>query len=487
MLRLFGKVGMSLRFFLAPFVFSLASAFFEACFMALLVPTISLFINLQEAIPEKIYLLSWLPVSVPEALKSYPMIFLGCLVGCVFFSSFLKALSEFGSSFFVALRVNEFASNLRIQIFEKYLTAGKNFHDKNSSGQMMGVILSFVSEISRMLIQIRGVMSHGFHACVYLAILFYTSWKLATLSLVLIPVVYLCSQVLNKRIFRLSQDRKVALDQYSQTVHDALYSLPLIKAYAMEGQECQSFTDQSRQIQKVETKIGSKISLLGFMQDMATLSLLVFLLFMTGLLISKKILPSQGIQYVFFFFVLRRLASAVNIVMMSFASINSISGYLKSVWEVFEMPSRYFVPSGSKKIETLKSGIECRGLNFGYTRVAVLKDIHLNFKANTMTALVGPSGAGKTTLLAVLQRLYDCAAGTVFFDGVDIRELDSQSLQKMIAVVSQESLIRNGTLRQNLCFGLSPEPKENELWAMLEEVQLKELFKNLPNQLDTPL
>src|SRR5207253_1655450 len=119
-------------------------------------------------------------------------------VACIFIASLCKALCEFFSSLWVTQRVNELASILRVRLFEKYLAAGKTFHDKNNSGHMMAVILSFVTEISHMLNQIRGVATQSFHCCVYLAILFYTSWKLAFLSLLLIPAMYLGSRVLNK-------------------------------------------------------------------------------------------------------------------------------------------------------------------------------------------------------------------------------------------------------------------------------------------------
>jgi subfamily B ATP-binding cassette protein MsbA len=161
---------------------------------------------------------------------------------------------------------------------------------------------------------------------------------------------------------------------------------------------------------------------------------------------------------------------------------------LEAVAGLFSNEGKYIVPSGPRTFQGLQKEIAIRDLSFQYQPgVDTLRDITTSIRAGKVTAIVGRTGAGKTTLVDLVARFYDCRAGTILLDDVDVREYSLPSLHARMAIVSQDVWLLNRTLRDNLVFGLARPATEGELHGALEDVDLHEFVAGLREGLGTEI
>ena len=161
------------------------------------------------------------------------------------------------------------------------------------------------------------------------------------------------------------------------------------------------------------------------------------------------------------------------------------NGPLDEVIAILDDEDKPYVKSGKITFTGLQSNIEFKDLAFEYeSDRAVLKGVSFSIAKGTATAIVGPSGSGKTTLINLLMRFYDAPKNSVFIDGKDIREYSTGSLMKHIALVSQDTLILNASLRDNLAYGLT-NPNDKDISNAIKQSRLESYVDKLPNGLDT--
>jgi ABC-type multidrug transport system fused ATPase/permease subunit len=189
-----------------------------------------------------------------------------------------------------------------------------------------------------------------------------------------------------------------------------------------------------------------------------------------------------------FLLLVRRAAPLLGFATNLRLRISQAQPSLERLAEVFDDNDKFFVTSGQREFPGLRHGIEIRDLTFGYTdEQPVLRRLSCTLPAGKTTALVGETGCGKTTVTSLISRLYECPPGTVFFDGVDIREFSRDSLARRISYVGQDAWLFNDTMRANLVVGLERPVTDEELLEMLNRVRLGTMVAELPEGLDTDI
>ncbi|HCM42918.1 MAG TPA: ABC transporter ATP-binding protein, partial [Candidatus Omnitrophica bacterium] len=188
-----------------------------------------------------------------------------------------------------------------------------------------------------------------------------------------------------------------------------------------------------------------------------------------------------------FFFLVKRMAPSMSSIGKFQASIAKSTINVHSVLDILSSEKEKFVISnGSKKFAGLKDCFEFRDLNFSYnSSKKILNGLTCQIKRGKTTALIGGTGFGKTTIVNLLLRFYDVPAGSLFIDGVDIREFDYTSLHRKTALVSQDILLFHDTLRNNLTYEADRSVTDDEIWIVLKRLKLADMVLGLPKGLDT--
>jgi ATP-binding cassette, subfamily B, bacterial MsbA len=183
--------------------------------------------------------------------------------------------------------------------------------------------------------------------------------------------------------------------------------------------------------------------------------------------------------YIVFFLLLRQNSRNLGTFNQIRASLAQVRGALDKVAFIFDDKDKHFIPEGKRELKGLEKGIEFKNLSFSYpAKKETLKDISLYIPRGKATAIVGETGSGKTTLINLIMRLYDTGPGTLFVDGVDIRDFSLKSLRSNIAMVSQDAFIFDESIKYNITYGLEEQVSDQRLKNVLEKAKLAD-FVNL--------
>jgi subfamily B ATP-binding cassette protein MsbA len=261
--------------------------------------------------------------------------------------------------------------------------------------------------------------------------------------------------------------------------------MTLVKLYNNEERERSNFAAQNKQLRQAEFSIDKKTNLLFPLQEISFLILTLLIVSLMAYLFVKERTGSLA-SYMIYFYLLRRSQQGMGVFNSLKVAFASISGPVNAIKNILSDEEKYFVPQGNVEFKGLKEKIEYNHLNFSYYKDRqIIHDLSFSIEKGKKVALVGATGAGKTTLVSLLLRFYDCPAGSVLIDGVDIRSFTTKSLLERFACVSQETLLFSDTLRANIVYGLKSPPSDEALSEALKKARLSDFVASLPQGLET--
>jgi subfamily B ATP-binding cassette protein MsbA len=256
--------------------------------------------------------------------------------------------------------------------------------------------------------------------------------------------------VLGKFIRRYSARIQDRLGDVTAALQEALANMRIIKAYSAEKVETAKFSKHTSDHFRAGMKYWSISHLINPINEIFAITALVIVLFNGGHMVyGGQVQPADLITFIVMLFA---LMSPVATVSGLYAQVQRGLAAATEVSKIFdEAPA---VASGQKSVASFSSAIELRNVSFSYANEPTLHSIDLRIPHGETIALVGPSGSGKSTLADLILRFYDPNKGDILFDGTDIREFDTSSYRKLFGVVTQESMLFNDTVRNNITYGL---------------------------------
>jgi ABC-type multidrug transport system, ATPase and permease components len=270
----------------------------------------------------------------------------------------------------------------------------------------------------------------------------------------------------------------------TDTAQEALANQGIVKAYRAEKRESDRFTKVAKRIVRANLRSASIAGASPPTIEMIGILFVVLLLFFG----QREIISGNmnTAQFVTFLFVLFRCYDPMRKLSRLQNSMEQALAAAHHVWEVMDEHATIQEKPGASELPTLKKEIELKNVSFGYANESrsVLRDVSLKIPAGTMIALVGESGGGKSTLTKLLPRFHDPSSGAVLWDDMDVRDATIPSLRKQIALVTQETVLFNDSVRHNIAYG-KPEASDREI----EEASLiafaHDFIRELPDGYDT--
>ena len=478
------KTGLKLRNLAIPAVMTVVVAGLDVLSIGLLIPILKGIIgknfSFVKSIPVLKNILAVLPPEVSHNNTSL-FLFLICLV-------FLAAVAQQGSRYFVGYfltrQMQQFMHGLRKLVFKRYLGFGKMFFDKTSFGRLSTVLLGFTRQVSTQVQNLQNVLISVFTLILYISVMFFISWELTAILLLLFPILHFGLKVLVCRVKSDSKAMARCEAEMSKKVFDVVTCMPLIKAYNSQEKERMVFNRISNKNKDLQTSIRQKILMLNPVQQMFMLLVMLGLISIVALIVVKnKTADFSG--FLVYFYMLKKCESHFGAFNGFRVSLANVQGPLREIAKQFCDEGKYAVPSGQRIFKGLNDGIRFEKMTFSYGEGKdVLRGIDLDIPKGKMTAIVGHTGSGKTTLVNLLMRFYDCPGGALLVDGVDIREISTESLMEHIALVSQDAMLLNTSLKDNISYGLSG-VEEEELADVIAKARLKGYIEGLPDGMET--
>jgi len=314
-------------------------------------------------------------------------------------------------------------------------------------------------------------------------VLLYVDWRMAVSSAVLIPLVVWPVSKFGKRIRSASQRSRSRLADLSQILQETMSGNRVVKAFGMEGFEIRKFREAARNLLRENMHWGRAWAATPPLMDLlGGVVIAAILLFARDeIKIGRMTIGLFGV----FVYALFKAYEPVKRIGSTYQLFLQAAGTSAQVFAFLDLPEEVMDEPGAKVLPRFARSIEFDKVSFAYDRgTTILKDIDLSVAAGAVVAIVGSSGAGKTTLVNLLPRFHSASAGCLRIDGTDVRGVTLRSLREQMAIVTQETILFNDTIWNNLCYGRPNMPEERVL-AAARAAMAHDFISKMPNGYET--
>ena len=368
--------------------------------------------------------------------------------------SVLKGMASYGQTYLMVYVGTRVVTDIRQQLFGHLMRLPVGFHLKNPSSRMMSRVINDVNWIQS---AVSGVLKDLFQQSltfvVLLGVLIYQNWLLTLFSIVVVPLSVYPMMRFGKRLRLIATTGQERTADMSLALQETLTGIRIVKGFTRESAEDRRFTRfneayfrtwmKSTQISAITSPVLEAVGIIG----------------MAGIIwyggsqvINGTMTPGTFFSFLTAVFLMytpiKRVASANNTIQQAVSAA-------ERVFMVLDVPTEAEIDTGVRELQGVRDGIELRRVTFQYdgTEAVALHDISLSVRAGEVLALVGSSGAGKTSLVNLIPRFYDPTEGAILIDGIDLRDIRLSALRQKIGIVSQETLLFDDTVRNNIAYG----------------------------------
>jgi len=356
--------------------------------------------------------------------------------------------------------------DLRNSLNTKILNLQISYFTEERKGDIISRMTSDVQEVENTVVSsLFGAIKAPIMMLIYLISLFAISFKLTLIVLVLLPVTGFIIGKIGKSLRRKSAKSQQKLGLLLSYIEESLFGLRIIKAFNSEEKIDQRFHEENNSYTHLMNRIWRKKDLAGPLSEFLSTTVIVILLWYGGNMVlgdSSVLNPSDFIVYLIIFSQIivpaKDLSTVSYAVQKGMASMDRIDHVLDAEISIKEKPN-------AKSIKEFNGSIEYKNLSFKYIEDYVLKNINLKIEKGNTVALVGQSGSGKSTLVDLLPRFYDIIEGEILIDGNNVQDLKIIELRDLMGIVSQESILFNDTIYNNIAFGMESASEEQIIEA----------------------
>jgi subfamily B ATP-binding cassette protein MsbA len=367
--------------------------------------------------------------------------------------SLLKGITWYGRDYLMGYVGQKVVNDIRDKLYAHVQTLSFSYFTTTPTGVIMSRITNDVNLVQGALTRVPSSFVQG--VCTMVALtgyILYLNWRLAAFSIIVLPFAGFALSKFSRRFRRASTQMQEQVGEMSMHLHETISGIRIVKAFGMEEYEGKRFAAKNRQLFNSLMR-GIKTSALSH-PVMETISMigtsLVILYGLYAIIVNKSMTPGDFFSFtvalVFFYRPLKDLNGINNVLQDGMAAA-------KRIFEVLDTQPEIMNKQGAKALSRDIKTVEFRKLSFKYENDLVLKNIDLSVHAGETIAIVGKSGGGKTTLVNLLPRFYDVTEGAILIDGTDIRDSTIESLRALMAMVTQQTILFNDTVRNNIAYG----------------------------------
>lgn len=387
---------------------------------------------------------------------------------CVFVvvTFFLKNLFRYLALFFSAPLKNGVVRDIRNRIYHKVVNLPLAYFSEEKKGDVIAKMTSDVQEVeSSIMSSVEVVFKEPFTIVFFLGTLIVWSPELTMFVLILLPVTGLVIGRVGKSLKRSSKKVQKQMGVLVSSMIETLSGLRIIKAFNAIDTSYEKFQRLNQEYKNQKVRMIRKQHLASPMSEVLGTLVMVTVIYYGGSLVlgGGDLKADLFIGYIVVFSQLiqpsKALTASVYMIQKGMAAVERIDTVLNAEETIAEKPN-------AVNLEKFEKEIEFKNVGFSYDDgVEVLSDVNLTVKRGKTIAIVGPSGAGKTTLVDLLPRFYDPCEGAVLIDGIDTRDMKAWDLREKLGIVTQEAILFNDTVYNNIAFGLKDIPESEVMNA----------------------
>ena len=397
----------------------------------------------------------------------------------------VKGVAEYFSTYLMAYIGQSSILRLRQELYGHLLSQSAAFFERHRTNYLVSRLISSAASIEAAVTHtLRDMLREGFTLIAFMCASFYVSWRLTLGSLLIAPPVAGLTMRFGSSLRKLARESFEGNKYLTDTAQEALANQSIVKAYRAEPREQSRFAAVAQRVRRANLRSAS---ISGMSPPIIEL---IGVLFIAALLFFAEREIRLGrmdlAQFVLFLILLFRSYDPMRKLSRLQNSMSQALAAARHVWEVMDEDEEILEKPDAIPLPPLQRQIEFREVNFGYANEGrvVLRDVNLIVPAGRMVALVGESGGGKSTLTKLLPRFHDPTSGAVLWDEVDLRDASIASLRRQLALVTQETVLFNDTVRYNLSYG-RPDATEERLHDAARTAFAHDFILELPHGYDT--
>ena len=426
-----------------------------------------------------IYLNSFVPSRVHHVWSVFAL--------ALFFIFVVKAVAEYFGSTLIQYVGLAGITSMRNRVYGKIIQQPVGFFHDNPVGRVMSAVIADIE-------QLRGAFSEYladffrqiFSLVAFVGVLLVIDWRMAVGSAVLVPLVVWPVGKLARKIRGSTEKSRARLADLSQILQETISGNRVVKAFGMEGFEIRRFRDASRNLLRENMRwIRALAATAPIMDVLGAVVVAMILLFARGeIKVGRMTIGSFGA----FTFALFKAYEPIKRIGNIYQLFLQALGISSQVFTLLELPEEKLDAPGAKVLPRFSQTVKFDDFTFMYDDADTPTLTHLNLEvpAGAVVAIVGSSGAGKTTLLNMLPRFYSPTSGAVRVDGIDLRDVTLRSLREQMAIVTQETILFNDTIWNNLCYG-QPNISEEKVTAAAKAALAHDFIMQMPKGYQTEI
>ena len=399
--------------------------------------------------------------------------------------SVLKGICGYGQSYLMIFVGSRVVTDIRQQLFGHLMRLPIGFHLKNPSSRMLSRVINDVNWIQN---AVSGVLKDLFQQSltflVLLGVILYQNWRLALFSILVIPLSAYPMVRFGNQLRKIATAGQERTADMSTALQETLTGVRIVKGFTREDAEGRRFAGFNEAYFRTNMKSTQVSSITSpVLEVVGILGVAGIIWYGGSQVIQGAMTPGTFFSFLTAVFLMytpiKRLASANNTIQQALAAADR-------VFTVLDVPTEAAQDTGTRSLDGVRSAIALQGVSFRYEGVEAwaLTDISLTVRPGEVLALVGSSGAGKTTLVNLIPRFHDPTAGAILIDGVDLREIRLSALRRQIGIVSQETLLFDDTVGNNIAYG-KDEATEEAITDAARAAFAHDFIMKLPNGYET--
>lgn len=394
----------------------------------------------------------------------------------------VRGAVSFASSYCMTWVARSVIMRLRNHLFTVYQKLPAAFFDRQSSGVLLSRLLYDIEQVANVSSDaVSTFIGSSFTVIGLLTVMLTISWRLTLFFIVVGPPIYYIIKFTNKQIRKYSHRVQSYMGELTEVAEESLEGFREVRIFGGEAYEQGKFEVATQNCRRGDIKVTLSKSLSSAVIQVIAAFVISMVIYTTLQPGSSFALTPGGFS-AFMMAMLTLLKPLKNLSNVNSTIQRGFAG-ARSVFKCIDEPQE--IDAGTRTIRRCRGDIEFRDVGFHYDETQIMAHLNLRIQAGENIALVGHSGSGKTTLVNLLPRFYEISAGSITIDGIDIRELTLTNLREQFALVSQHVTLFNGTVRENIAYGLGDKVNESQIIAAAKSAHCYEFIAKLADGFDT--
>ena len=395
----------------------------------------------------------------------------------------VKGVCNYGQTVLMSFAGQRVVADLRCELYNHIQRQSLSFFNKSHTGVLMSRITNDVNLIQGAVSEaVTSLFKDSFTLIGLIFVIFYRDWQLALIAMVVFPLTIYPIVKFGRKMRKVATGTQVTMGSLTSLLQETISGTRIVKAFGMEDYEGGRFAKENEKLFRFHMKAVSIRAMSSpFMEFLGGIGIAAIVFYGGYQVIKGTSTPGTFFSFLAALIMLyepvKRLTNVNNTIQHGISAAVRVFGIMDIVPEIRNR-------EGAVELPKISDGIEIRNVTFSYGDEPVLRDINLDIRSGEVVAFVGMSGGGKTTLVNLIPRFYDVTEGEILIDGHDIRDVTVESLRSQIGIVTQQTILFNDTVRNNIAYG-DIKKSDEEIISAAKSANAYKFILNLPDGFET--